>query len=352
MDSVEPQRRVGGRVSAVGSRTWLALALQLAALVVLSLALLGTAWLDPRGKPRVLVLVDRSQSVPRVTGDKALAEVMRAAEAAGAQEVQLIEFAGKPAELSPESIDRPTDLDPSATNIEAALEAALAAHVQAPFASVVVISDGLENAGDAARALQAVREAHLPVRWIAVGREPPQTRIAEVLVPDRALVGQRVQMTVQLAGQLTSPVRIKAVLRAPGGDVQTSSSPSNGAGRATIEFDARGIGPLLVDLALEDPASGRTIDAMTEAAVVDVTPRAAILYAQGSTGALARSLRQGGWSLHDRSCCSARRACGRARRVSGGRPRRCGRLRCRAAVLEFSRGCREEPRPRAAGAGR
>ena len=48
-------------MTGAGFRTSIALALQLAALVALSLSLLGAAWLDPRSRPRVLLLVDRSQ---------------------------------------------------------------------------------------------------------------------------------------------------------------------------------------------------------------------------------------------------------------------------------------------------
>ena len=77
------------------ARTLIALALQLAALVALSLSLLGVSWLDSRSKPRVLVLVDRSESVPRAAGDAALADVVRAEEAAGSGEVQMLEFAGR-----------------------------------------------------------------------------------------------------------------------------------------------------------------------------------------------------------------------------------------------------------------
>lgn len=284
-------------MTGVGSRTSIALALQLAALVALSLSLLGAAWLDPRSKPRALLLVDRSQSVPRAAADKAIAEVMQAARAGRGREVQLLEFAGRPAVPVAQANDAVADLEPSVTNIEVALDAALAAHAQAAIASIVVISDGLENVGDAARALRAVREARLPLQWIPVGREPPQTRVAEVLAPARALLGQRIPITVQLAGQLDPPVRVKATLRTAGGDTQVASSLSGKAGLATIEFDPRSSGAVLVDVAVEDAESGRTFHATPDAAVIDVAPRASILYVQGSSGALAHSLRQGGWSL-------------------------------------------------------
>jgi hypothetical protein len=84
-------------VSKAGLRIGAALALQLAALTAIALSLLGFSWLDARSKAGVLVLVDRSESMPRAEADKAAAEVARAADAAGAAEPRRIEFAGRPA---------------------------------------------------------------------------------------------------------------------------------------------------------------------------------------------------------------------------------------------------------------
>ena len=192
---------------------------------------------------------------------------------------------------------RPPISSRSATNIEAALDAALAAHAQAAFDSIVMISDGLENAGDTARALRAMREARLPVQWIAVGRPPPETRVSEVLAPERVMAGQRIRVTVQLAGRLDRPLRVNATARATTGETQVASGEPDGEGRAIIELDAGGSGGVLLDVAVEDPRSQRTLDALRDAAVIDVAPRAAILYAQGSSGPLARSLLAGGWAL-------------------------------------------------------
>ena len=52
------------------------------------------------------------------------------------------------------------------------------------------------------------------------------------LAPARALLGQRIPITVQLAGQLDPPVRVKATLRTAGGDTQVASSLSGKAGLA------------------------------------------------------------------------------------------------------------------------
>jgi hypothetical protein len=285
-------------LSAGNSRTLVALALQLASLAALALALLGFSWLDARSRPRVLVLVDRSQSVPRAASDRAVADVVHAAKAAGSGDVHLLEFTGRPAVPSTTVADSVANLEPSATNIEAALDAALAADARAPFASVVIISDGLENAGDAQRALRAAREARLPVQWIPVGRPLPETRISEVLAPDRAIAGQQIQMTVQLAGRLDRPLRVKATARAATGETQAASGDADAEGRVKVEVGTSRSGAVLVDVALQDPVSGQTLEVLPDAAVVDVVPRAAILYAQGSSGTLARSLRKGGWTLN------------------------------------------------------
>ncbi len=279
------------------TRTVVALVLQGLALTVLGLALLGSAWLDARSRPRLLVLVDRSDSVPRAAADKALGDVVQAARSAGVGEIQRLEFAGRAALPSTGAGAAAVDLAPAVTNIEAALDAALAARSQAAFDHLVMISDGLANAGDTPRALRAVHAAQGPLPWVAVGRAPPPTRIVEVLAPQRARVGQRLEITVQLAGQLGPALRVKASARTPSGETQSTSRDAAGASRVTLDLDAGRGGALVVDVALEELATGRTLDAFADAAVVDIVPPAAILYAQGSGGVLARSLQRGGWRL-------------------------------------------------------
>ncbi len=287
-------------MNARGARTLAALMLQLAALVALALALTGSAWLDMRSQPRLLVLLDRSQSMPRAATDQALADVLQGARTAGAGEVQLMAFAGRPAAPTPPGTAPIVDLQPEATNIETAVHAALAAHAEAAFDAAVVISDGLATAGDTAIALQAVRESRLPLQWRAVGRPPPPVRVAEVLAPDRVRVGQRMRVTVQLAG-LHQPVRVKAVSRSAGGQTQAATAQADATGRATLEFDAGRSGAVVVDVTLEDPGSGQLLQALPDAAVIEIAPTAAVLYAVGGAGAaggsLARSLLAGGWSV-------------------------------------------------------
>lgn len=285
-------------MTARGTRTLTALALQLAALATLALALVGRSWLDERSKPRLLVLVDRSQSMPRSGSDQALAEVLHAGRDAGAGELRLIEFAGRPAAPAPPGSGAGVDLQSALTDIESALQAALVAHAGAAFDAAVIISDGLANRGDTARALHALREARLPLQWRALGRPPPPVRVAEVLAPERVQVGQRVRVAVQLAGPADKPLHVKAVARSVGGQTQSARAQADPAGRATLEFDASRSGAVVVDVTLLDAVSGQTLHEVVDAAVIDIAPAAAVLYAQGSAGnTLARSLLAGGWSV-------------------------------------------------------
>ena len=271
-------------------RSWVALALQLGAAAALMLALLGAAWLDPRSQAAWLVLLDRSDSMPRADADRALGAVRQAAAAAGTGELQLIEFAGR---VDGDAARR----EPWATDIEAALHAALEVHARRPMDGMVVVSDAHENVGDAARALRAIRQAGLPLQWMPVARPEPPVRLAEVRAPPQATSGKRVQFHVQLAGQVDRPLRVKASLRASDGTQSVAYGSADATGRASLEFDPDRPGPWRVDLALEDPASGQTLERWADAAVVDVAPRAPMLYAQGSSDFLARSLARGGWAL-------------------------------------------------------
>jgi Ca-activated chloride channel family protein len=284
-------------VSAARIRTRAALALQVAALAAVVLSLVGVSWLDARTKPRWLLLVDRSESVPRPAADQAVAAVASAIRATGGTDPQRLEFAGKPNAPSLPGAIADAGLEPSSTDIEAALDAALMAHADEAFDGIVVVSDGQENIGDAARALRAVREARVPLQWIAVSRAPPSSRVVQVLAPTRARVGQRIQVSVQLAGALDGPLRLEASARSPSGETQSASTEVVGQGRATIALDASRSGVMIVDVLLRDPATGAAIDALTDAAVIDIAPAAAILYVQGSTGSFAQSLARGGWAL-------------------------------------------------------
>ncbi|MDE2614889.1 MAG: hypothetical protein KGL78_15735, partial [Burkholderiales bacterium] len=236
------------------ARTLAALVLQLAALAALAAAVLGVSWLDARSRPRLVVLVDRSASMPRSDSDAALVEVARAAHDAGVGALLPIEFARRPVATGAAP-------DPTGTDLEAALDAALAAHARTPLAAAVMISDGLATAGDTERALRTLREAGVPLHWLALGRPAPAVRITDVLAPDRARVGQRIALAVRV--RITPPapaaptpsaatLRVRASMRGADGDLRSAVATVGADGVAALEFEAWRAGALVVDLTVED----------------------------------------------------------------------------------------------------
>lgn len=262
--------------------------LHAAALAVLVAALMGVPALDPAQRPRWVLLVDRSQSMPRSETDAAAAEMLAAL---GPAKVLRIDFAGTAG-----AAGATTDaaLDPTRTDIEAALHAALAALGDGPLAGVAVLSDGHQTQGDASRPLRALQAAGVPVRWRALGRAAPPVQLGEVLAPTQARGG--IALSVALAGGVERPLRLRGRARGEGGAVQEAlATPQDG--RATLAFDAFRGGAVVVDLVLEDATSGAPLDRRADAAVVQVEAPARLLVAQGSPGILARSLAAGGWPL-------------------------------------------------------
>jgi len=302
-------------------RTTAALALQALALAALLLALAGVRSFDDRSRPALLVLVDRSISVPRNDADAVLEELRRAAPGHRLDRLEFAGRAGSPtplpangAEVDAHARAAAADLLPSVTNLEQALDAALAAHAQRPYAAAVVLSDGRANAGDTSRALSSAREAGLPLRWLTVARSAPVAWITDVQAPARARRGQTLLVTVPLAGDTSRPLRVTATARDAGGEVVATSATPDDRGVATLELaPARG-GPLVVSLSLEDTGSSAVIEQRRDAAVIDVVEAARLLYLQGSPGPLARSLLRGGWVLE---AAPARRADAYRERLGG-----------------------------------
>ncbi len=268
-------------------RTAWALALQALALALLVAALAGVSALDPRGRPRWLVLVDRSQSMPRSDTDAAVTEITAAL---GAAQVDHLAFAASAATAGEPAPDT------GRTNLEAALQAALARHAQAPLAGVAVVSDAHATEGDAASALRALQDAGLPVHWRALGRPAPPAQLGVVLAPARASGGGAFSLRVAVQGERPAPWRVRGLARAAGGATQEMVAAVQD-GAATLAFDAFRGGAVVVDLVLEDTASGAVLDRRTDAAVVEVAGAARLLVAQGSPGVFARSLAAGGWPL-------------------------------------------------------
>ena len=201
-------------------RTLAALALQLAALVALSLSLLGVSWLDARSKARWLVLVDRSESVPRAAGDRrsptsCARRTLRQAASCSPR------VRGQSRRASRRQRGPGAGLEPSSTDIEAALDAALAAHAQAAFDSAVDRSPTARRTPATPHARCALR-ATPGCRCTGSPSVAHRRRLASSKSgTERARAGQRIQISVQLPGRWIGRCASRQP-RAPRGETQTS----------------------------------------------------------------------------------------------------------------------------------
>src|SRR5262245_4764392 len=177
----------------------LSLAIRTVIVVLLVLALAGLMLLRPTTEQFVVFAVDRSTSVGEEStraADKFLDEAL--AKASG-NKFAILPFAKEPAALlttlarSASEGERPGNPEqPNAasqgTNIESALEAAVASTPPGYVPSVVLVSDGNENLGDA---LKAALKAGLPISTVPLAtRSDPEVQVAAVTLPAQVRQGE------------------------------------------------------------------------------------------------------------------------------------------------------------------
>lgn len=292
-------------MTARAARVGLALLLELVALVLLVLAVLGHPWPAGRATSAVYVLADRSASIPPAAMRQALDEIATEALAMGpAAELHVVDFAGRanPARRSESPSDAArtpplAGLMPQATNLAGAVRRAVLDVKSPRTATLVILSDGNATTGDTARALEEASSAGVAVLWRTVAAVSSAPRIGDVLAPAQARPGQQVPVTIRMSGTTDRPLRL--VLSAHDASLPdvTSEIHAGELGSVTLALAARDAGPLLLDVRLADAATTRLVDEKELAAVVDVEPPAAVLHVADQSSALAQSLQAGGWTL-------------------------------------------------------
>jgi uncharacterized protein YegL len=292
-------------MTARSARAGVALLLELAALVLLILAVLGYPWPAGRATAAVFLLADRSASIPPAAMRQALEEI--AAEALAMNpgaELHVIDFAGRagPARRaeSPAVAARTPlleELMPQATNLAGAVRRAMLDEDAPRPVALVILSDGNATTGDTARALEDAASAGVPVLWRTVAAAPSSPRIGATLAPARARPGQPIPVTIRLTG--TTDRTLRLVLSAHDASLPdvTSAIRAGELGSVTLTLEARGAGPLLLDVELVDATTTQIVDDKELAAVIDVEPPAEVLYVADQPSALAQSLQAGGWAL-------------------------------------------------------
>jgi hypothetical protein len=286
-------------------RIALALLLRLAALTLLVLAAVGRPWPPPGAATQVVLLSDRSASVDAAQLDRARAEVLQDLRNATSAAAMLeLEFAGRAALLRTPAARTGTEsgsreeVEPLATDLEAALRAALSSVDAARPAALVVLSDGLATRGDTRRALEDVAAAGVPVLWRTVPPNVTAPRIVAVHAPASAQPQQPIAVDVDLGGIATRPAILTVSARDQPANSTAQSVDAGPLAGVSSSILAPAPGTLLLDVTLADAASGEVLDSRMAAAALDVQPPAALLYVANGLAPLASSLRAGGWTVH------------------------------------------------------
>src|SRR5262245_17520747 len=182
------------------------LAIRTIILVLLVLALAGLTLLRPTTEQFVVFAVDRSTSIGEESTQAADKFLEDATAKAGSNKFAILPFAKEPGRLqtavvrrsgeSPKSTSSETQTDAAATdsrsiegtNIEAALEAAVASLPPGYGPSVVVVSDGHETLGNG---LKAALKAGLPVSTVPLAtRNEPEVQVSAVTLPAQVRQGE------------------------------------------------------------------------------------------------------------------------------------------------------------------
>jgi uncharacterized membrane protein len=292
-------------MTASAARVGVALLLELVALVLLVLAALGHPWPAGRDVAAVVVLADRSASIPPAAMKQALEEISAEVLAMNpAPELHVIDFAGRanPARRagSPAIAARTPPLAalmPQATDLAGAVRRAMLVAEAPRPAALVILSDGNATTGDTARALEDAASAGVAVLWRTVADASTAPRIAEVLAPAGARPGQQVPVTITMSGTTDRPLRLVLSAHDDSLPDATTTIGAGELGSVTLMLATRGTGPLLLDAELAAATTPVLVDQRELAAVIDVEPPAAVLYVADRPSALAQSLQAGGWTL-------------------------------------------------------
>src|SRR5258706_1459812 len=181
------------------------LAVRAVILLLLVLALAGLTLSRPTSEQFVIFAVDQSLSVGKESQEQARKYLDEAAAQAGRSKVAFLPFEGEPGKLAskpetlfvpPDEASRPRQAagmppmeEPTpATNLEAALEAAVAMVPPGYVPQVVMLSDGNQTRGDA---LRTSLRAGIPISTVPLPtRKEPEAQVSAVNLPAQVRQGE------------------------------------------------------------------------------------------------------------------------------------------------------------------
>lgn len=267
------------------------LALRSALLAALVLALAGTRLARSTSALTTVFVVDRSASIAPAA--RARADVfVRGAQAAmrPGDRLALVAFGSDalveraPADPADAGLPAASPVI-SGTNIQQAIELGLALLPAEANQRLVLLSDGGENAGDAALAGQLAAARGVPLSYVDLSapQDAPEALLAEVNAPAQLRAGQSFQLTIVVQSTVAQTARVR--MFADGawlGEQELTLAP--GENRLSVPVDAPSPGFHRYSARLF-PTQDTQIENNRAAALVHVAGTARVLLVEGQPGA-------------------------------------------------------------------
>lgn len=181
------------------------LTLKSLSLIAIALALAEPNIIMPRNRTGVVVLVDTSASITPEDLARASSLTAQIEREKGGNWMRVVPFAEQTRDLQPVEISNGVHLvhtsgeHGDATNLEAALTNSMAAIPNGYIPRLVLISDGNENEGSAARAIAELQTLHVPVDTIPLaGSSRNKLRLESLSVPHQAYAGEQVPLDLTI----------------------------------------------------------------------------------------------------------------------------------------------------------
>lgn len=191
------------------------LALKSISLVAIVIALAEPNVTMPRNKTGVVALVDTSGSITSedlARASKLITEIERRK---GRNWMRVVPFAEQTRNLQAAEVSGGVHLvhtsgeSGDATNLEAALTHSMVTIPSGYIPRLVLISDGNENEGSAARAIAELQALHVPVDTIALGgRSSNKLRLESLSLPRQAYAGEQIPVDLTVFSPDYAKVRV------------------------------------------------------------------------------------------------------------------------------------------------
>lgn len=228
-------------IQAAGGRSIFPWAFRLLALGGLVLALINPRILQATAALDVILGVDYSRSVGQEGKERSL-QVLESARRGKDPQLRLglFFFGQKPVwEFFPRREFSAADFSPEVgreeTNIQAALQAAVAHIGEGRQGRILLVSDGNENRGEVARALPLLRSQGVPV-WVLpvnLSQERNEIYLSELLLPHEVHSGETFEVRAAIESLYEAPARLK-LLRS--GIVQRDETLKLRSGTNWVQF--------------------------------------------------------------------------------------------------------------------